>query len=41
LSGGSIDQLDVTMVNFGCPQVDCQVPTPLCFPAVKHGLILE
>jgi hypothetical protein len=29
------------MVDFGCPQVDCQVSTPLYFPAVKHGLILE
>jgi hypothetical protein len=29
------------MVDFGRPGVDCQVSTPLYFPAVKHGLILE
>ncbi len=29
------------MVDFGGPQVDCQVSTPLYFPAVKHWLILE
>jgi hypothetical protein len=39
--GDSIVYIDATMVDIGCPQVDCQVPTPLCFPAVKHGFILE
>jgi hypothetical protein len=33
--------MDATIVDFGCPRVDCQVPAPLCFPAVKHRFILE
>ncbi len=36
------NKLYATMVNFGFPQVDCQLAsTPLCFPAVKqYGLNL-
>ncbi len=32
---------DDIIVDFGCPQVNCQVPTPLYFPAVKHRFMLE
>jgi hypothetical protein len=38
---GAHPAIDAPMVDFGCPGVDCQVSTPLCFPAVKNGLILE
>jgi hypothetical protein len=31
----------VKMVVFRCPQVAWQFQTPICFPAVKQGLILE
>jgi hypothetical protein len=32
---------DVKTVDFQCPQVAWQLQTPICYPAVKQGLILE